>query len=58
MIYGEGVRVASVWVKDILQWVPISQVIILQRYFHGGKACIQFKLDEKIQESYIEYKEL
>ena len=53
-----GVRIASVWVKDIQQWVPMSQITIIQRYLHEGKQCIQFKFDDKVLESYIEYKEL
>jgi hypothetical protein len=53
-----GVRIASVWVEDIKQWVPLTQVIFIQRYTQDGKECLQFKFEDKILESYIEYKEL
>lgn len=53
-----GIKIASVWVEDIKQWVPMSQISIIQRYDHDGKHCVQFKFDDKILESYIEYKEL
>ena len=53
-----GVKIASVWVEDILQWIPLSQITVIQRYIHDGKSCAQFKYEDKILESYIEYKEL
>ena len=58
MRYEYGVRVASVWVQNIQQWVPLTQVTILERYTHDGKLCAQFKFEEEILESYIEYKQL
>jgi hypothetical protein len=54
----KGVRIASVWVEDILQWVPLSQITIVQRYTHEGKNCVQFTFDGKELESYVEYKEI
>ena len=53
-----GVRIASVWIEDIKQWVPLSQITVIQRYMHDGRHCVQFKYEKKILESYIEYKEL
>lgn len=53
-----GVKIASVWIEDINQWVPLSQITILQRYTHDGKNAVQFKYENKISESYIEYKEI
>jgi hypothetical protein len=53
-----GVKIASVWVEDIQQWIPLSQINIIQRYTHEGKSCIQFKYEDKVLESYVEYKEL
>jgi hypothetical protein len=53
-----GVRIACVWVEDIKQWVPLTQVNFIQRYTHNGKECLQFKFDDKVLESYIEYREL
>ncbi len=53
-----GVKFASVWIPDIFQWVPLSQVVVIQRYFHEKKNCAQFLFEGKIMESYIEYKEI
>jgi len=53
-----GVKIACVWVEDIEQWVPLSQVTAIQRYMHEGKSCLQFKFEDEILESYIEYKEI
>jgi hypothetical protein len=53
-----GVRKASVWIQDLLQWVPLTQVVIIQYYKHNGKNCAQFKYEDKVIESYIEYKEV
>lgn len=53
-----GVRIASVWIEDIQQWVPLTKITIIQRYTHEGKNCAQFRYEDKILESYIEYKEL
>jgi len=53
-----GVRVACVWIEEIKQWVPLTQVTVIQRYFHEGKSCLQFRYEDKVLESYIEYKEL
>ena len=53
-----GVRIASVWIEDLLQWVPLFQIIVIQRYTHDGKPCVQFKYENKILESYVEYKEV
>ena len=52
-----GIRKASVWVKAITQWVPLSQITVIQFYTHEGKRCAQFIHDGKELESYIEYKE-
>jgi hypothetical protein len=52
-----GLKIASVWVEDLMQWVPMSQITVVQRYTHEGKNCVQFTFDDKVQESYIEYKE-
>jgi hypothetical protein len=54
----KGIRIASVWIEDLQQWVPLSQIIVIQRYTHEGKSCIQFKYEKKILESYVEYKEI
>jgi hypothetical protein len=53
-----GVKTASVWVEDVKQWIPLSQIIVIQRYNHEGKNCVQFKYEDKILESYVEYKEV
>jgi hypothetical protein len=53
-----GARIASVWVEDIKQWVPMSHINVLQWYTHEGKSCVQFSFDGKVQESYVEYVEL
>jgi hypothetical protein len=53
-----GVRKASVWVHDIFQWVPLTQVTIIQFYNHEGRRCAQFTYEGKVQESYVEYKEI
>jgi hypothetical protein len=53
-----GVRRACVWIEDILQWVPLTQVTVIQRYTHEGKGCLQFSFEGKVLESYIEYKEI
>jgi hypothetical protein len=53
-----GVRKACVWIEDILQWVPLTQVYIVQRYTHEGKNCIQFNYEDKVLESYVEYHEV
>jgi hypothetical protein len=52
-----GLKKASVWIQKIMQWVPMSQVTIIQFYAHEGKRCAQFTFDDKVLESYIEYKE-
>jgi len=53
-----GVRKASVWIQDILQWVPLTQITVIRFYRHEGKSCAQFKYEDQILESYIEYKEV
>jgi len=53
-----GLKIASVWVEDIEQWVPLSQVVVIQRYTHEGKSCAEFQFEDKVLCSYIEYKEL
>lgn len=53
-----GVKIASVWVGNIQQWIPLSQIVVIQRYTHEGKNCAQFKHEDKILESYVEYKEV
>jgi hypothetical protein len=53
-----GAKIACVWVEDIKQWVPLSQVTTIQLYVHEGKSCLQFKFEGKVLESYIEYREL
>lgn len=57
-MFVNGVRIACVWIEDIKQWVPLTQVTSIQLYFHEGKSCLQFKYEDKILESFIEYKEL
>jgi hypothetical protein len=52
-----GLKIASVWIEDLMQWVPMSHITILQWYTHEGKSCAQFTFDGKVQESYIVYKE-
>lgn len=54
----KGIRIASVWIQDLLQWVPLTHVVVIQRYTHEGKLCAQFSFEDKLQESYIEYKEV
>jgi hypothetical protein len=53
-----GIKTACVWVEDILQWVPFTQVFIVQFFNYEGKRCAEFKLDDKVYTSYIEYKEI
>ena len=53
-----GVKKACVYVEDILQWVPLTQVNIIQRFIYEGKNCAEFKYDNKILTSYIEYHEV
>lgn len=53
----KGVKIASVWIDDLKQWVPMSNVTLIQRYTHEEKSCVQFKFGDKVQESYVEYKE-
>jgi hypothetical protein len=52
-----GIKTASVWIEDLLQWVPMSHIDVIQWYTHEGKSCVQFSFDDKVQESYIEYKQ-
>lgn len=52
-----GLKIASVWIEDLIQWVPMSHISVIQWYTHEGKNCVQFKFEDKVQESYIEYKE-
>lgn len=52
-----GLKIASVWIDELMQWVPMSHITVIQRYTHGGKNCVQFTFDGKTLESYIEYKE-
>lgn len=52
-----GLKIASVWIQELLQWVPLSQVTVIQLYTHDGKGCAQFKHENQILESYVEYKE-
>jgi hypothetical protein len=53
-----GIKTASVWIEDLLQWVPMSHITVIQRYTHEGKSCVQFTFEDKVQESYVEYKEI
>lgn len=53
-----GVKFACVYIEEILQWVPMSQVIIIKFYQHEGKDCAQFKLGKEVLESYVEYREI
>ena len=52
-----GLKIASVWIPDLLQWVPLSQITVIQFYTYEGKGCAQFKFEDQILESYVEYKE-
>ena len=52
-----GLKTASVWIEDLLQWVPMSHITVIQWYTHEGRSCVQFTFDGKELESYIEYKE-
>jgi hypothetical protein len=51
-----GLKIASVWIEDLIQWVPMSHIKVIQWYTHEGKSCVQFSFDDKVQESYVEYK--
>lgn len=53
-----GIRTACVWVDHLHEWIPLSQIAVIQRYTHEGKNCVQFKHEDKILESYVEYKEV
>jgi hypothetical protein len=53
-----GIKIASVWIEDLLQWIPLSQITVVQRYTHEGKNCVQFTFEDKVLESYVEYKEI
>lgn len=53
-----GVRIACVYVEDLLQWVPLSQVSNIKFYMYEGKNCAEFTLENKTLRSYVEYKEL
>lgn len=53
-----GVKYASVWVEELLQWVPLSQITVIQFFEYEGKRCAEFKFDNKVCTSYIEYKEI
>ena len=52
-----GIKTASVWIDDLMQWVPMSHITVIQRYIDEGRNCVQFSFDGKTLESYIEYKE-
>jgi len=53
-----GLKIACVWIEELSQWVPLRQVAVVQRYTHEGKLCAQFQYENKLVESYIEYKEI
>lgn len=53
-----GVKKACVYIEDILQWVPLTQVDIFQRFLYEGKNCAEFSYEGKILTSYIEYHEV
>lgn len=57
MIYS-GAKIACVWVEDIMQWVPLTRVSVVQYYIYEDKRCAEFKFEDKILTSYIEYKEM
>lgn len=53
-----GVKTACVYVEEILQWIPLTQVSNVKFYLYEGKECAEFTLNKKTLYSYIEYKEL
>lgn len=47
---------ACVYIEDIIQWVPLSQIDLIQFFVHEGKRCAEFKYEGKVLTSYIEYR--
>jgi hypothetical protein len=52
-----GIKVASVWIQDLLQWVPLSQIGITKFFTYEGRSCVEFKFENQVITSYVEYKE-
>ena len=52
-----GIKVASVWIQNLLQWVPLSQISITRFFTYESRSCVEFKYENQLITSYIEYKE-
>lgn len=53
-----GIRTACVYIEDLYQWAPLSQVSNLKFYTYEGRNCALFTLSGKEYSSFVEYKEL
>jgi len=53
-----GVKIACVYVEDLYQWIPLSQVSNLKFYTYEDRNCALFTLDKKQYSSFVEYREI